>query len=542
VPLSSADVLTCIEVLETLAVERVHLLEIEPGMRKRLLEAAGRVNTPAAFEHRQFVKARRRKDRATRRARDAEIVGATAMRQVRSLPVYVALPGPGSEETAALPAASVDAPVAAPVVAPVDAPVDAGATAAAAPEFHADELAEPRSCYVCKRDFRRVHFFYDSMCPTCAKLNYKKRTQTARLDGRVALITGARIKIGFQAALMMLRAGATVVVSTRFAHDAALRFAREPDYAAWRERLEVHGLDLRHTPSVELFARHLAQTLPRLDLLINNAAQTVRRPTAFYAHLVEQEEAHLDDLPAAIRPVLAKSHELRRRLAGEVGGHAVVGSENGLMTWQGQKRGMGLIAAARLSQLPCTPEDLADDEALFPIGHLDADLQQVDLRRHNSWRMTADEVATAELLEVHLVNAVAPFVLVRELTALMRRDRTDEKHIVNVSAMEASFSRKKKTDKHPHTNMAKAALNMLTRTSAADYAEYGIWMNSVDTGWVTDEDPMHHVERKQRDHDFYPPLDVVDGAARVCDPFFSGLSSGVHVFGKFFKDYTPTGW
>jgi NAD(P)-dependent dehydrogenase (short-subunit alcohol dehydrogenase family) len=113
---------------------------------------------------------------------------------------------------------------------------------------------------------------------------------------------------------------------------------------------------------------------------------------------------------------------------------------------------------------------------------------------------------------------------------------------VNVSAMEAQFSRNKKTDKHPHTNMAKAALNMLTRTSAADYADVGIWMNSVDTGWVTDEDPIHHVERKQRDHDFFPPLDVVDGAMRVCDPIFNGLKTGVHEWGKFFKDYKPTGW
>ena len=146
------------------------------------------------------------------------------------------------------------------------------------------ELSQERDCYVCKAPFRKLHFFYDSMCPPCAEFNYAKRYQTASLVGRVALITGARIKIGFQAALMMLRAGAQVIVTTRFPRDAAARYAREADFEQWKDRLEVHGLDLRHAPSVEIFARFLTETKPRLDILINNAAQTVRRPAGFYAH------------------------------------------------------------------------------------------------------------------------------------------------------------------------------------------------------------------------------------------------------------------
>ena len=166
----------------------------------------------------------------------------------------------------------------------------------------------------------------------------------------------------------------------------------------------------------------------------------------------------------------------------------------------------------------------------------------MDLRARNTWRLTLAEVATPEMLEVHLINAVAPFVLCSKLKPLMARDRTGDKHIVNVSAMEGIFSRGTKTDRHPHTNMAKAALNMMTLTSAKDYVQDGIHMNAVDTGWVTDEDPALHATRKRDELDFQPPLDIVDGAARICDPFFSGLATGFHVWGKFLKDYKPSAW
>jgi NAD(P)-dependent dehydrogenase (short-subunit alcohol dehydrogenase family) len=187
-------------------------------------------------------------------------------------------------------------------------------------------------------------------------------------------------------------------------------------------------------------------------------------------------------------------------------------------------------------------DDRVSGREVFPAGKLDADLQQVDLRTQNTWRMSLAEVPTAELLEVMLINAVAPFILAARLKPLMIKAGTREVHVVNVSAMEGVFARGTKTDKHPHTNMAKAALNMMTRTSAPDYAKDGIWMNAVDTGWVTDEDPAAHVQRKQEIHGFEPPLDVVDGAARILDPLFAGLNSGTHVWGQFLKDYAPSAW
>jgi len=500
--LSDDDVRTCVRVLRAIEADRSHLTHLTQERRRELLTLAGLVAKPDRRDLVRMAKAFRRAEREAAKAHDLKLVDQAALRVQRRSAIYAPLrlepPAPDSASPRA-------------------------------------ELRQKLSCYVCKKPFAKVHRYYDSLCEECGDFNYAKREQTADLDGHYALVTGARVKIGYQASLKLLRAGAHVVATTRFPVDAASRYAKEEDFSAFRERLQIYGLDLRHTPSVELFARFLGERLPRLDYVVNNACQTVRRPAGFFQHLLAQEAEPTAALPAQWRSVLADREDLRRTLTApqEPGARALVTAAPG--------QGEGLLHSAELSQRRYLDEDFRGGAALFPLDRYDEDLQQVDLRELNSWRLRLHEVETPELLEVQLVNAIAPYILNARLKPLLLRTAGRHKHIVNVSAMEGQFYRTTKTDKHPHTNMAKAALNMMTRTSAPDFVKDGIHMNAVDTGWVTDEDPAVHAARKA-ELGFSPPLDVIDGASRIIDPVFVGRLTGSQVWGQFLKDYKPAPW
>jgi NAD(P)-dependent dehydrogenase (short-subunit alcohol dehydrogenase family) len=507
--------------LEELVADRERLAELSVAARDRLLRACGQLVRPDRLEKALYRKARRRKLRGDRRDADEAILDRTGIRVQRLELVYPTpeLRGDGPHQPGL---------------------TDGESTAPA------EQLGEACSCYICKADFREVHRFYDALCPACAAFNWSKREQAADLNGRVALLTGGRVKIGYQVGIKLLRAGARLIVTTRFPRDAAARYGAEPDFEAWGDRLVIFGLDLRHTPSVEALCAHLLRSEQRLDMIVNNACQTVRRPPGFYGHLMDGETKPYAELSEGARSTLGAYERLRAEgtlpaltggKGGGTGGREVANAENGT-----QAELPGLTLSAALSQLVLVDGDEQQGEALFPEGRLDADLQQVDLRQVNSWRLPLAAVSTVELLEVTLVNAIAPFVLDARLKPLMLRTPGRDKHIVNVSAMEGQFYRAFKTDKHPHTNMAKAALNMLTRTSAPDYQRDGIHMNAVDTGWITDEDPHHITVKKRDEHGFHPPLDHVDAAARILDPVFTGLATGVHLWGQFLKDYKPAAW
>ena len=382
-------------------------------------------------------------------------------------------------------------------------------------------LNQPRACYTCKEPYTEVHFFYHQLCPTCAEFNYSMRNLRADLTGRVALITGGRVKIGFQTVLRLLRDGARVLLTTRFPNAAAKRLYAEPDSSDWSHRLQLYGLDLRNIPAVESFAQHLLETESSLDIIIHNAAQTIRRPSGFYRDLVNQE----------LNPDLSVCPEARRLVVQEAPSTLAV-SDSALLL-------PGVIPALQAANLTPGSTDSSD---VLPADCLHDNEERADSRDKNSWLLTLDEVSAPEMLEVQLVNSIAPFLLNSRLKPLLSRSPFERRFIVNVSAMEGQFSRHK-TIYHPHTNMAKAALNMMTRTSGEDYRRDGIYMNSVDTGWVTDENPAPKREEIQEDLGFFPPLDIVDGMARIYHPVALGINLPEEpIYGKFLKDYAPCKW
>lgn len=383
-------------------------------------------------------------------------------------------------------------------------------------------LSRARQCYVCKQRFTRQHFFYAQLCLRCGDHNYQKRAASVDLSGRVALVTGARVKIGYATALRLLRAGAQVIITTRFPHDAARRYSQEADFSCWRDRLQIYGLDFRHLPTLERFAAHLCADYPALDILINNAAQTVKRPPAYYAHLLPYERLPVSELSPAQQTLLGSSYATLPPPA------------------------FSLPESSSGALLPDAPsalalgEQAADEAQFFPPGVYDEHQQQLDMRPANSWTQRVDEIDLTEMLEVQLVNVTAPFLLVSRLRPLMRRSPFPQRFIVNVSASEGQFAQIK-TGVHAHTNMAKAALNMLTHTAAADLAGDSIFMNSIDPGWISQQTPVTNVqlwEEQQR----LLPLDLIDAAARVCDPIFSAVLTSQAAAGMFYKDYQTAAW
>ena len=371
-------------------------------------------------------------------------------------------------------------------------------------------LSQPECCYICKAAYTEVHFFYHLLCPECAEFNFRMREARADLSGRTALVTGGRVKIGFQTVLRLLRDGARVLVTTRFPSAAAQRFYAETDASEWSDRLRLYGLDLRNIPAVESFARHLRDTEPSLDILIHNAAQTIRRPAGFYRELIAQEQQPPAQLPAAVRGLIA------------------------------QDAPSTIALCDPTALLPGSADVLSGD--ILPADSLHDTEERADSRSVNSWLLRLEDVSAPEMLEVQLVNSVAPFLLNSRLKPLLIRSPFQRRFIVNVSAVEGQFSRHK-TVYHPHTNMAKAALNMMTRTSGEDYARDSIYMNSVDTGWVTDENPAPKRERNQAERGFYPPLDIIDGMARIYHPIAQGVNDPeTPLFGLFLKDYKACPW
>jgi NAD(P)-dependent dehydrogenase (short-subunit alcohol dehydrogenase family) len=372
----------------------------------------------------------------------------------------------------------------------------------------AGTLLQARGCYVCKQRYTVVDAFYHQLCPSCAATNHARRDARTDLTGRRALLTGGRAKIGMYIALRLLRDGADLTITTRFPHDAVRRFTAMPDSADWLHRLRVVGIDLRDPAQVVALADSVAARGP-LDILINNAAQTVRRTPGSYASIAAAERS---ELPGGQLPEL------------EYFGTA----------------GDSPAAVLTTGALDLSPQQVTEMALTARSVTIDAGGLVPDTTPTNSWSDFVHEVGALEMLEVQLCNVTAPFILVSRLRAAMNGSPFPRRYVVNVSAMEGIFKRGYKGAGHPHTNMAKASMNMLTRTSAAELFTDGILMTSVDTGWITDERP-HPTKLRLADEGFHAPLDLVGGAARVYDPIVRG-EQGEDLHGIFLKDYAPTDW
>ncbi|GAA3641310.1 SDR family NAD(P)-dependent oxidoreductase [Kineosporia mesophila] len=485
---------------------------IDPADLELCLQVLARVEQLPA-EHPDFLKVRlatakifkaakldrRAQRRATINTNDAAVTAATA----------TGAPGRIDDETQGLPLSSA-------------------AAAAGDENGSAGEYMRPRGCYTCKKRYTRVDAFYHQLCPDCAAKNRQRRDARTDLTGRRALLTGGRAKIGMHIALRLLRDGAHLTITTRFPADAVRRFTSMDDSQDWIHRLRIIGIDLRDPAQVSALADDVAAQGP-LDILINNAAQTVRRSPGSYAPLAAAESAPLPPGPLPQMLTIGRTPDAHPASIDAITGTT---AEAGTGHWAPSPHALTALA---LTAGSASPARIAANTAIDAGGLVP------DLHHTNSWVQPVQEVDPVELLEVQLCNSVAPFILISRLRPAMAAAGSHRKYVVNVSAMEGKFSRGYKGPGHPHTNMAKAALNMLTRTSAREMWESDrILMTAVDTGWITDERP-HPTKIRLADEGFHAPLDLVDGAARVYDPIVRG-EAGEDLYGIFLKDYDPTDW
>jgi len=359
------------------------------------------------------------------------------------------------------------------------------------------DLLKPKNCYACNSLYSKMHFFYGRMCPSCAEFNYDRRFDELDLSKSNVIITGARVKIGYAAALKLLRANANVIATSRFPAFALNQFMQEEDYSAWKDRLTVYGLDLRNLKAVEEFIQFFKANFTTLDVLINNAAQTIKYPDNHYLPISKGENQLLKQLSSSrliknTTPVLQQEKLLES-------------SEN------------------------------LDDFEINRFG------QPVDKRMKTSWNSTLEEISMYELLEVNLINQISPYFLIKELTPQFEKSNTKHKFIINVTSSEGQFSYNNKTMFHPHTNMTKAALNMMTRTAAMEYEKKNILMYAVDVGWIS-TGAIEPLRKTQFERGYIPPLDSVDGAARIMHPIYEALNKEPLPVGTLLKNYKVEQW
>ena len=394
-----------------------------------------------------------------------------------------------------------------------------------------------KECYCCKTNIveNNLHFFYSNLCKNCGDLNYSYRIMKLDLSGRIAIVTGGRIKIGFEIAKKLLSYGCKVIVTTRFPKDALLKFKEDQEYHLWKNNLIIYPIDFRSFQSVIKFVNYVTDKLPYLDILINNAAQTIRRPTSYYKYLlpIEAQEISKDD----VNIIINNDYSLL---------NTDISYNNNLLSEESNNNNnnktSSLPLSVFLSQIKIIKENEQPDKILMGDDKQPHDFTQ----GKNSWKLELDEVPFEEFMEVQIINAWVPYYLNCKLKPLMDKSPFSDKYIVNVTAMEGVFNTFKKTT-HPHTNMAKAALNMMTRTCGEYYKKFNIYMTAVDTGWVSSMGEMNNLFKNDDKNNFEEifcnvPLDNLDGAMRVLQPIIEGVKNKNYLYGILLKDYKKYHW
>ena len=409
-----------------------------------------------------------------------------------------------------------------------------------------------KNCYICKEKFglNNIHSFYGNLCKKCGDYNYSFRTMKLDFTGRIAIVTGGRVKIGYYIATKLLSYGAKVLITSRFPKDTLFKYQKDPEYEKWKNNLIIYPIDFRIFESTIKFVQFIQDNFPHVDILINNAAQTIRRTASYYKYLLPIETKDLskeDDKKIIKNDFINLQKQLKEGESAQSRNpqstkKEIQNSLISLMDNKSKEYQEILPLSVIASQIR-----IMEEKSQPHVTVMGGDGQPYDFSKgKNSWNFEFDEIPFQEFTEVQIINTWTPYYLCVKLKPLMMQSPFPDKYIVNVTSVEGIFNHYKRSS-HVHTNMAKAALNMFTRTCGSYLKDIGIYMTCVDTGWVSPMNEMNGLLDKDKKNSYENefmnvPLDELDGAMRVLHPIIEGIKNKNYLFGILLKDYVKSPW
>ena len=425
-----------------------------------------------------------------------------------------------------------------------------------------------KSCYICKQKLGldNINNFYGSLCKKCGDYNYSFREMKLDFTGRIAIVTGGRIKIGYFIVKKLLSYGCKVITTSRFPKDTLFKYKADPEYDLWKDNLIIYPIDFRIIQSTMKFVEYIKKNFAHVDFLINNAAQTVRRTTEYYEYLMPVEVKKLpkeDNKKIINNDYLNIQNQLSENFEKEKS-KSFESTDFNIVKIDLQKESKKKQIINSLKSL-INESNKNDNDTYIPLSVIASQIKIMEEKEQpkicimggegqpydfvegkNSWNFELDEIPLEEFIEVQIINAWTPYYLCAKLKPLMMKSPFPDKYIVNVTAVEGIFNHFKRST-HVHTNMAKAALNMLTRTCGKYLEKCGIYMTCVDTGWVSHMNEMNKIiDNEEKDKSEYEmatvPLDELDGAMRVLHPIIEGIKNKKYFSGILLKDYVKSKW